>query len=500
MKELIKSIEEKYKKIIDLSNDGIFVIDQEGRIEFANKTATLITGYSLEDLEGMEFRNLFLSSHIEHIEKLRKEISNMPIEGRKLCTEAEIVSKIEEKKDVEICLAFSKLGAFWKTFVYVRDIGERTQIEKELRKANHFLNKIIQSSVDAIIAVDMKGWIIIFNQGAERILGYKAEEVIHKIHITELYAEGEAYEIMKKLRSEDYGGVGKLATATRVTLIDKSGQEVPANLSAAIIYDEDGNEMASVGIFTDLREKLTMERELKEAQLQLIQSDKMASLGKLAAGVAHEINNPLGGILMLASMLLEEASEEDPAREDLKHIVEQTLRCKEIVKGLLEFSRQSRDDMSLFDIKRCVMQAISLLHNQSIFKDITIVQELDEDLPYVYGDASQINQVFINLMVNAADAMEGQGTLTIRGYKDEEEPFIKIDFIDTGCGIPEEHIEQIFEPFFTTKPVGKGTGLGLATSYGIIKKHGGEITVKSRVGEGTTFTVTLPIKEDYGTN
>jgi PAS domain S-box-containing protein len=350
---------------------------------------------------------------------------------------------------------------------------------------------LIESSVDGIIAADMKGNIFVFNKGAEALTEYTAEEVIGKAPITKIYPEGVAKEIMKKLRSPEYGGVGKFIPS-QLTVVNKAGEEIPIQLSATLIYDGEGKEVASVGIFTDLRPRLKIEKKLQETHLQLVSSEKMASLGKLAAGIAHEINNPLGGILIYASLMAEDLPEDDTKRGDLARIVQETSRCKDIVKSLLEFARQTEHKMEPTDINRAITDGLFFLENQALFHNIKIIKKLDSFLPFVRGNASQLKQVLINIIVNAAEAMHGNGTLTITSSTSPNRKWVTLEFTDTGEGIKEENLTRIFDPFFTTKDVGKGTGLGLSTSYGIVESHGGKIRVRSKVGEGTTFTIELP--------
>ena len=230
-----------------------------------------------------------------------------------------------------------------------------------------------------------------------------------------------------------------------------------------------------------------------ETHLQLANSEKLASLGKLAAGIAHEINNPLGGILIYASLLIEDLPEDDPRRQDLTRIVQEAGRCKEIVKSLLEFARQSEPKMEPVDINRAITDGLFFLENQALFHNIQIVKNLDPALPFARGNGSQLKQVFMNITVNAAEAMHGGGTLTISTTFSPERKSITIEFADTGEGIPEGNLSRIFDPFFTTKDVGKGTGLGLSTAYGIIEDHGSKLNVKSKVGEGTTFIIELAV-------
>jgi signal transduction histidine kinase len=278
--------------------------------------------------------------------------------------------------------------------------------------------------------------------------------------------------------------------------MNKAGGQIPIQLSASMIYDRTGKEVASVGIFTDLRPRLNMEKKLQETHLQLVSSEKMASLGKLAAGIAHEINNPLGGILIYSSLLMEDLPEKDPKRQDLARVVQEASRCKEIVRSLLEFARQTEPKMESTDVNRAITDGLFFLENQALFHNIHIMKHLDPSLPLIWGNQGQLKQVFMNIIVNAAEAMHGSGELTITTYPSPDRGAIFIEFTDTGEGIPEENLTRIFEPFFTTKAVGKGTGLGLATSYGIVEDHEGRIGVKSKVGQGTTFTIELPVRPE----
>ncbi|TET70552.1 MAG: HAMP domain-containing protein [Candidatus Aminicenantes bacterium] len=237
-------------------------------------------------------------------------------------------------------------------------------------------------------------------------------------------------------------------------------------------------------------------KELTEMQAHLIQSEKLASLGKLAAGVAHEINNPLGGILIYSHLLLEDIDKNNPHYENLKKIVKETSRCKDIVKGLLEFARPKEPEMSLISINDIAEKSLSIMERQALFQNIKIKKTYTSDLPKIVADSAQLQQVFMNVIINAAEAMEGNGILALSTSLSRDGTCIEVKFSDTGHGIMEEDKKRLFEPFFTTKEVGKGTGLGLAISYSIIQKHHGTIEVKSELGKGSTFTVKLPLTEE----
>lgn len=241
-------------------------------------------------------------------------------------------------------------------------------------------------------------------------------------------------------------------------------------------------------------------RQKAESEIRLLQSEKQASIGKLAAGVAHEINNPLTGVLTFTHMLLRRKDIGDDIRSDLRKIAHATERVREIVKGLLDFSRQTKLDPEPLDVNRLVQSTMSLLENQALVRGIRLIFEPGEELPMLTLDRSQVESALLNIILNALDATEpgesitlstGIGIFATQGYRKG----VEIAVIDTGCGIPPENLDKLFDPFFTTKEVGQGTGLGLAVSYGIVKRHGGTIRVQSEVGRGSTFTIWLPIDE-----
>jgi two-component system NtrC family sensor kinase len=240
-----------------------------------------------------------------------------------------------------------------------------------------------------------------------------------------------------------------------------------------------------------------MVEELDQAQKELLQKEKLASMGQLAAGVAHEINNPLGTILLFADMLYKEMPDDDPRRSDLKMIIEETTRCKSIVSDLLNFSRQKNITAQDINIQDLIDQVIEGLQAQSTLQDVRFVREFDSNMPTIRADPNQLKQVFINLFKNGAEAMEAEGIITV-STKMLDHNWIEINISDTGAGIPEEHLDKIFSPFFTTKSNDKGTGLGLSIVYGIIKMHRGQIKVVSQLGKGTTFTITLPVNLPEG--
>jgi two-component system NtrC family sensor kinase len=240
-------------------------------------------------------------------------------------------------------------------------------------------------------------------------------------------------------------------------------------------------------------EKRVEERteELREMQASMIESEKLASLGKMAAGIAHEINNPLTSILINTHLMLEKTEKDEKFFKSLNLIAEETSRCSEIVRGMLEFSRQNPPRKDISNVNEILLGTLELLENQASFQNIRIVKRLDGQLPPIELDQNKIKQVFWNIMLNASEAMPEGGTLTLSSRCSPDKKTIEIEFKDTGIGIEKSDIEKLFDPFFSTKT--GGTGLGLAVSYGIVNQHQGKILVESQPGHGTAFTIFLPV-------
>ncbi len=371
------------------------------------------------------------------------------------------------------------------------ELPPQSEIEAKLQRTNALLRNLILSSVDGVIAADKTGKILIYNDMAEKVFGYSVEEALDRLDIRDIYPDDGAFQVMRRLRADDEDGRGKLR-AFKVEVVHKDGTRIPISLNAAIVY-ENGREAATIGFFHDLRPILQMRQELEQTQLQLLQSEKMASLGKLAAGVAHQLNNPVGGITLYTKLVLEEYDLSDEVRADLMRVLKDAERCRDTIKELLEFTRQTRHRMQPHDLNRAVERTLFLLENQSLFHNIEIERNLSDALPRVYCDIQQMNHMLMNLILNAAQAMEGQGKLSVCTCLSPGGETVHIEICDTGPGIGEDVLPRIFEPFFTTKEEGKGTGLGLSLVYGIVDNHGGRISVGNRVTAGARFVVELPV-------
>ncbi len=259
-----------------------------------------------------------------------------------------------------------------------------------------------------------------------------------------------------------------------------------------------GDELQELGNYFNgmLGNISSAEKERQMLQQQVANAEKLASLGRISAGIAHEINNPLTGILVYTHYVLNKIPKDHPSRPDLEIIAKETARCRGIIKGLLNFARQTKPAIKPSRINEIIEDSLFLMENQPAFRNIKVIKKLDANLPLTEVDPNQIEQVFLNIILNAVEAMPGGGSLSVSNAVRDN--FIEVEFVDTGCGIHEENIGKIFDPFFTTKEEGKGTGLGLSVSYGIINKHKGSLEIKSMKGQGTTVIIKLPLKESPG--
>jgi two-component system NtrC family sensor kinase len=489
MERDLKESEEKYRDLFERVRHGLFISTKEGRFLDCNLALLEMLGYSNKE----EFLKIEIGEDLYVKPEDRKNFQ-MAIERQGYVKDLEVEFKKRGGEKVSVLLtAHAKKDGQGKVVGYEGlniDISDWKRMEKELREANAFLMNLIESSVDGIIVTNMRGEILIFNRGAENLLGYRAEEIVGKMNIRQIYPPGVAEEVMAKMKSPDFGGLGRL-TSFPITHRRKDGEWIEGDLSAALIYDEQGNEVASVGIFKDLRERLRIERELRETQEALLQAEKLAAMGRLTSQIAHELNNPIYGIMNTLELLKTEIPPESKRRRILELSLSETQRLSEMVRNMLSFSKPQEEERKKIHINELIEGILLMMEKQMREANVRVEALFDEDLPEVMASTNQMRQVFLNMFKNAKEAMPKGGTLTIRTESNEGKLLIHIQ--DSGLGIPEEIRNKIFEAFFTTKQKVKGVGLGLSVCYGIIRDHGGEIKVESQEGKGTTFTISLPI-------
>jgi two-component system NtrC family sensor kinase len=490
--EMLWASEAEFKTLFEHIATGVFISSKEGKFLNANQALLDMLGYDSKE----EFLSIDLPTDLYVRPEDRRTFQEMmERDGRVIDYEVEF--KRKDGSTIPILLTgHARYDHQGKVIGYEGlnvDLTQRKLMEKELKEAYDFMNKIVQSSPNSTMATDLKGNIIIWNRAAEETLGYKAGEVIGKMNIDKIYPEDMARKVMQMLRSNEYGGAGRLK-AYPMVYVRRDGEVVEGTLSAAIIYDASGTEIASVGSFVDLRERLEMERALRRTQEQLLQSEKLAAMGRLTSQIAHELNNPLYGIMNTLELLKTEVSPQSKRRKILEMALSETVRLSELLHKMLSFSKPDQEQRQPVDINT-VIDEILLLHEKQLREnDIHIAATFSDGLGRVNASKDQLRQVFLNMVANARDAMAGGGTLTVTTSGDGEKVIIEVT--DTGTGIKEEYMDKIFDSFFTTKGEVKGVGLGLSVCYGFIKDHGGDIVVKSEVGTGTTFVITLPVFSD----
>lgn len=488
---------EYLENILSNSSDMIITTDLKGNIVTFNPGGEHMLGYTREEVSGKSIETLWKTPEDRRalMEEVNRKgaVSNYP---------ATLIAK--DGREVDISLSLAQLRDSEErvlgTVGVSKDITEENRLrqelvhqERELRKAHDFLNKVIRNSPNAIIATDQQGDIMIWNPAAEEILGYPVEEVVGKMNIDRIYPKGMAKKVMKLMRTPEQGPPGKLRSYPMV-YVRRDGGIVEGNLSAAIIYDEKGQETASVGVFVDLEERLSMERKLRQTQEQLLQSEKLAAMGRLTSQIAHELNNPLYGIMNTLELLKTEVPPESKRRRILEMALSETVRLSDMLRKMLSFSKPEEERRQPTDIN-AILDEILLLHEKQLREySIALVSDLAPDLGLVNASKNQLRQVFLNMIGNARDAMPEGGTLTVSTRPAGE--VIEIAITDTGAGIREEYLDKIFDAFFTTKDSVKGVGLGLSVCYGFIRDHGGQIRVTSQVGSGSTFYITLPILKE----
>ena len=353
-----------------------------------------------------------------------------------------------------------------------------------LVRSDTFLHKLVEASVDAIVSCDMTRRVLLFNRAAEELLGWEREEVVASVRLDRLLPGGVADEILEMIRSDGHGGPGKLGNR-EMSIQNRAGDEIPVGLSGGMLYNPRGEESALFVMFRDLRP-------WRALQGRLLQAEKMASLGRMAAGVAHEINNPLTGITLVGNLLRERIGDDPQARADLETVLEQAARCQRTVADLLALSRPPDTEHPAVDLNRIVEGALDAMSMQPQWSGIRVVRDLAPGALWVRGDSDRLRQVFVNLLDNAARMMEGDGQVRVTTRARADNNQVEACVSDTGPGIEPEVRERIFEPFFTTRAGRGGTGLGLSICYAIVKEHAGTIQVDSDPGGGARLILRFP--------
>jgi len=477
---------------------GVLTMDKDARINFFNRSAEEITGYTKEEALNKDCCEILKSEVCEESCPLKEILeTGKPVFNYEIA----ITNKSGNQVPVNITTAPLRdsnneiIGAVENFRDLTKHKGLWGKLREERNKAQQYLN--IAGVI--IVAINEKGVVSLINKKGCQVLGYKEEEILDKNWFDLCVPERDRDE-RKSVFTQVMSGEREEVEDYENTIVTKSGEERIIAWHNTTLRDEEGNIIGTLSSGEDITvRKLTEE--------ELIQSEKLASLGQLAASVVHEVNNPLAGIMVYIKLFLKKYREnklqDEKTESQLLKMEKELDRTTRIIRNLLTFARQSEPSMSPVEINKVIDAALPLVENQINLENIILMKNLDTELPLVQADFDKIQQVLINIMLNAIQAMPEGGTLTIASstaravrIRDSYKNAVRIDITDTGVGISQENLKKLFTPFFTTKEKGVGVGLGLSVVHGIIGKHKGKIDVESEPGKGTTFTIFLEAMDE----
>jgi PAS domain S-box-containing protein len=482
VEEALRESEEKYRQVVNNAGEAIAVV-QDGLVKFTNSRALELFGYSSDELATVGLTELVHPDDRKLANK--RYLATFKDKARSPAYNTyRIMGKGGDIKWMEV----SATKIMWEgraaVLAFMTDVTERKQAEGALRQSEERYRTILEDMEKGYYESDLAGNITFVNDSMCRILGYGNEEMIGT-NYRRYVGEEKARQIYK-----DANGVyrtGKPARWFSWEFLTKSGEARFIEASIAPRLNAQGEVIGFRGIFNDVTEREAIEQ-------QVLMTSKLASIGELASGVAHELNNPLTGVMGYAQLLVDSKNVPPEVKSDLNKVYQESQRAAKIVQNLLSFARRRKPEKSYFDVNELVQKTLDLRSYELKTSNIRVDVNLEPGPPEIKADYYQIQQVILNIIINAEQALtetgrRGKITVTTSAVED----CIRISIADNGPGIPKENISRIFDPFFTTKEVGKGTGLGLSVCHGIVTAHGGNIYVESEEGKGSEFIIDLPI-------
>jgi PAS domain S-box-containing protein len=477
MEEEIREREERYRDLVENIEDIIYVTDSTGKIIFLNSAFERISGYTREEMAQKNYMEILTPESLKKTIELFKRQKKGQDVG---VFEMSFFDKNRAIKTIEVREKhILEGGQIVEVHGLGRDITERKRAEEALRRSEERHRTILRTAMDGFWIADMHGHLLEVNEAYCRMSGYSRQELL-SMSISDLEDVETSADTAGRIQRIVAQGEDRFETRHR----RKDGGVLQMMVSVQYRPSEEGH---LVAFLQDITEKRNME-------LQLLQTEKLSAVGTMISGVAHELNNPLTSIIGNAQLLAKRNVPEE-IKNKLNVILKESIRSSKIVGGLLAFAREHKPERQMTNINVILMESLKLREYDLKVSNIDVQMSASGNLPETFADPYQLQQVFINLINNARDALSGRdrGGLAIR--TSGKDGLIMIEFEDNGPGIPEKLTNKIFDPFFTTKETGKGTGLGLSMSYGIIKEHGGTISVESKPGKGAKFVVTLPVTE-----
>lgn len=485
IEKALSGTEKFFNQILSHIPISILVFDPSLKVVFVNDNYLEKARLRRENVINKELKDIFPSVLLGYtrLPELLKEVftAGHSLPGQEMVYRAPGIpyrvyyyrlSALQEAKVIE------------NVMLLIEDITEQTKLREKVRKTESHLASVVESANDIVVSMDPNGTITTWNTAGEKITGFGLLELVGN-HLSALCSTDNAEDVRRVLNDTIRR---EKVRHLEVEIIDKKGKVIPVAWNFSSMRDEKERVVGLVGIGRDLTET-------KQLQAQLFQSDKLASLGVLAGGIAHEIRNPLGVSSAAAQLFLERPDDPQLLEECAQKIHSGIQRASEIIERLLQFARPTTRRSEPTNINQILEEALDLTSKQLVHQHISVQKEFHGAVPLINADGKLLKQVFLNIILNASNAMSGGGRLWIKtSVEKKQQPHqIEITFKDSGPGIPKEDMDKVFDPFFTTMPVGEGTGLGLSICYGIIKEHGGTIRVESNLGRGSVFIITLPL-------
>ncbi|MHC4516165.1 MAG: PAS domain S-box protein [Planctomycetota bacterium] len=465
----------------------VLVLDNEARIVRFNRYMEQVSGYSLEEMRGKNWFESFL--HKRHHRRIQ-QVFDDALAGEQIVGNINpILTKDGSEREIEwfATVLRDADGNTTGLLSAGRDVTEQLRVMQDLRERQAQFQSLVSAVIDPIVATDVEGKVLACNPAVDKVFGWKPEELLGRnvgVLMGKPYSDEHSSYIQRYLDTGEQRAIGNVR---KVVARRKNGRGFAAEISISEV--KEGGSMRFVGVVRDISER-------EEIMAKLAQSERLAAIGELAAGVAHEINNPVNTIINCAQLL----TDGDTDSELYDDILHEGNRIATIVRGLLDFAREKDEDFHPVNLSAVARQAVSLVQRRFEKTGIDIIVKAADDLPPVPGRFQQLEQVVLNLLLNARDALfdhevEGGKTIQIGVSERRAEDgslCVCLAVRDNGPGIPEEHRDKVFQPFFTTKREAGGTGLGLSTSLGIVESHGGSMKVDSRTGRYTEVWVSLP--------